>query len=130
VCALCFPDPAWPEEAIALLRSIVEEEREEEGGCETTTWMSPLLEDREASADEEAQLLEDEVVGWTEREDAYAEAVRLLDAMRGLGYVVEVFLELIGDWYQVVVRTGDRELICERPEQVEYLIGQAQNGTL
>lgn len=130
VCALCFPDPAWPEEAIALLRSIVEGEREEEGGCETAAWIAQPLSEEGATAGEEAPPLEGEVAGWTDRDEAYANAVRLLDAMTGSSYAVEVFLELIGDGYQVVVRSADGELVCEHPGQVEYLIGQAQNGTL
>jgi hypothetical protein len=44
--------------------------------------------------------------------------------------MAEVLLELIDDWYQVVVRGADGELVCTCPEHVEYLIGQAQNGTL
>jgi hypothetical protein len=130
VCALCFPDPDWPEEALALLRSIVEEKREEEDGSEATAGVSHMREERETCTGEETQTPGDEMVGWTEREEAYSEAVRLLDAMTSNGYLVEVFLELIGDGYLVVVRGGDSELICERSEQVEDLIWHAQNGTL
>lgn len=130
VCALCFPDPDWPEEVLALLRSIVEEKREEEDGSEAAAWMAPMQEGRETRTGEATQTPGDEVVGWTEREDAYAEAVRLLDTMTSNGYLVEVFLELIGDGYLVVVRGEDGELICERSAQVEDLIWHAQNGTL
>jgi hypothetical protein len=126
VCALCFPDPQWPEEAMTLLRSIVRGEKEDgEAPAE-----SQILREAEAVASGEAEPFEAILAGWAERDDAYDEALRLLDAFTCNGYEVEVFLERISEWYQVVVRGADGELVCACPEQVEYLIGQAQNGTL
>jgi hypothetical protein len=122
VCALCFPDPDWPEEALVLLQSIVE------GGKNTTAPFSEGLFAENAYG--EGDLCEETRTGWADRDDAYDEARRVLDALTRNGYMVEVCLELIGEGYQIVVRGADGELICMCPEQVEYLIGQAQDGML
>ncbi|HEU5376969.1 MAG TPA: hypothetical protein VFV38_16185 [Ktedonobacteraceae bacterium] len=127
VCALCFPDPEWPEEVLALLHSIVEHSdvapSEGEGQNAKRTSHAP-------SAEEEMTSSEAFDPGWVDRDEAYAYAIRLLDTITDAGYVVEVFLELMGERYQVVVRGADGELVCENPEQIAYLMEQAQNGTL
>jgi hypothetical protein len=127
VCALCFPDPQWPEEVLALLHSIVEHadvaSSEAESKNAEGTSHAP-------SAEEAMTGLEAFGPGWVDRDEAYAYTIRLLNAMMDSGYVVEVFLELIGERYQVVVRGADGELICENPEQIASLMEQAQNGAL
>jgi hypothetical protein len=86
--------------------------------------------DRMATETDDDQPFWSGAVGWSEREDAYTYAISLLEAMTQNGYMVEVRLRPTGSCYQVVLRGADGELICEGPEQVEYLIEQAQSRTL
>ncbi len=122
VCALCFPNSEWPEEVLTLLHSIVEHSDVARSEAERTSH-APFAE--EATTGSEAFD-----PGWVDRDEAYGYAIRLLDTIMDSGYVVEVFLELIGERYQVVVRGEDGELVCENPEQIASLMEQAQNGTL
>jgi hypothetical protein len=131
MCALCFPDPNWPEEAFTLLRSIVEEKSATDAALEVTK--EALLQipvAAEANQEKESRLLWEEAAGWVEREEAYVHGMRLINELAHYGYVVEVYLHLRGDHYQVIVRGADGELACETAEQVKYLIEQAQNGLL
>lgn len=115
---------------MALLHSIVDR-TQEGGGCEAVAgYLSQSPQEERAIAGEEAQPFKNTVAGWAKREDAYAYAVRLLDEMTCNGYVVEVFLELTGECYQVVLRGADGELVCGTVEQVEYLIEQARHRLL
>jgi hypothetical protein len=127
VCALCFPNLEWPEEVLTLLHSIVEHSdvarSEAESKNAERTPHVPFAE--EATTGSEAFD-----PGWVDRDEAYGYAIRLLDTIMDSGYVVEVFLELIGERYQVVVRGADGELVCENPEHIASLMEQAQNGTL
>ena len=119
VCVLCFPDPTWPAEALALLRSIVEpnDEQKSEGT------VAPTLVEVHASGEQASHV-------WADRDAAYREALHLLDALGNLGYAVEAFLELVGAWYQVVVRNDQNEWVCTCPEQIAFLIGQVQEEVL
>jgi len=128
VCALCVPDPAWPEEVMALLRSIVEEPPQAEREGEAEAWTAQPLAQESLSREELGQPREGG--GWTTREEAYADAVRVLDALAENGEVGEVLLEPRGKSYRVVVRGAGGEWICEGPEQAESLMEHIRHGTL
>jgi hypothetical protein len=131
VCACCFPDPAWSENALKLIHSIVEQNGAEDTGSEATEdTLRSAPETIEILAKEEQQSYEEAASGWIEREEAYACAAHLLDELARNGYAVEVYLHLAGEQYQVIVKGADGELICETAEQVGYLIEQAQKGLL
>jgi hypothetical protein len=66
--------------------------------------------------------------GWARSEDAYAVATQVLNTLACHRYEVEVFLERLGERYQVVIRSADEELICASQEQAEYLVEQAREG--
>jgi hypothetical protein len=130
VCALCFPDPDWPLEVLSLLQSFVEgktttsheDERTKNADEQAEDWTTTAIDGEQPTRSGDAE--------WTEREDAYAYGVYLLEAMTSNGYVVEIRLRPVGSHYQVVLRGADGEYLCERPEHIEYLIEQAQNRTL
>lgn len=118
----------WPPEVLSLLRSIVE-------GETVTRQEDERTEDAERQAMGLAGTMMDEEqpawhgdAGWAEREDAYAYGVSLLEAMTNKGYVTEVRLRPVGSHYRVVLRCDGTEYLCARPEHVEYLIGQAEQG--
>ncbi len=118
VCALCVPDPTWPEEALVLLRSIVQPEEEQER--ENTGAHAPQ---EEANAwDEQAPD------GWENRDAAYREALQLLDTLTSLGYDVEVFLERAGTGYQIGVCDDQSEWICTCPEHIDALVAQVSQS--
>ena len=130
VCALCFPDPTWPEEVLILLHSIVEGKTVTSGEHEKIEGTYLPAPDETVTKTEGRQQFLGEATEWTEREKAYAYGVHLLEAMTRNGYVVEVRLRPVGSRYQLVLKGADGELVCEKPKQVEYLIEQAQNRTL
>ena len=131
MCALCSPDPTWPDEALTLLRSLVEEEVAEgsaHAGAKDTTQSTQG--DLEIEPEEKERSCGENATGWLKREDASACGAFLLDEMARHGYVVEVYVHLVGERYHVIVRGVDGELVCETVEQATYLIEQARNKLL
>jgi hypothetical protein len=105
VCALCYPDPSWSDEVVALIRSIVVDQQELPGA------------------------------GWSDRTDAYIQAERLLQAIVDANYVgFEIKLSEGQDGrYFVVYRVladGAEDIVLGDQVQIDYLIEQAELGTL
>ncbi len=130
VCARCFPDPLWSEEVLALIRSIVEAQASVGPAKETTAGAHEHMPGGLPNASEDDQHSSPETAGWTEREEAHAHGVRLLQALMMNNYRADVRVRFTSERHQVVLVGEGCELVCVLPEHIEYVIAQAQNGTL
>ncbi|HEU5379400.1 MAG TPA: hypothetical protein VFV38_28590 [Ktedonobacteraceae bacterium] len=52
----------------------------------------------------------------------------ILEQLVANGYPVEVRGRVAGEWYQVVVVDEEEELVLQTPEQVAFVLAQAQTG--
>ena len=105
VCALCFPDPAWPEEVRQLIHSIV----------------------GTRAGSESEQAVFPETGRWTKREEAYTCGIHVLKTLAERGYTAEMTVRPTKEWYQIVLASEGHELVLETSEQALFLIEQVRN---
>ncbi len=132
VCALCFPDPAWPEEVRALIHSIVAA-RTSGGISKGATGAGDKKVSQTEERPPEGRSNPRHVPAtsrWTEREEAYVCGVRVLEALASSGYTAEMMVRPLEEWYQVVLVDEDCELVLETAEHVQCIIEQAHATAL
>lgn len=127
VCALCFPDPTWSEEVRALLHTIVEPRFSLEVIHESGQERSEKLFEEEMPASVCAERATD---SWTEREDAYAWGVYVIEALAAIGYTAEITVRGIEERYQVLLRSEGYEIALETPQQVQLVLEQVSRAAL
>src|SRR5258708_40248584 len=125
VCAHCFPDPTWPEEVRSLIRSIVEVKTNGEVSKGTIGAEETLSEASLPGAGNYPGHVPS-FGKWTEREEAYVCGRRVLEALASSGYLAEMVVRPLEEWYQVVLVDEGYELVLETDEQVQFLIDQAR----
>lgn len=119
VCALCSPDPTWSEEVRRLISSLVERqssaETTSEPGHETGTQYPDEALSKGGGSGQDA-------CPWTEREDAYAWGMYLLEALAASGHTAEMEVRASEEWYHVILRSAGCEVIMDTPEQVQVVL--------
>lgn len=124
VCARCSPDPGWPGQVQALIRSIVQP-RVARTLSQWAREVERLAGGQESARQGQSALSQ---CRWSTREEAYAWGVYVLERLVADGYPVEVRGRVTGEWYQVVVVDEEGELVLQTPEQVAFVLDQAHTG--
>src|SRR5260370_22231210 len=126
VCAHCFPDPTWPGEVRALIHSIVEVRTDGEVSKGTTGERDKKRSEASLPGAGNHPGRVPAPCRWTRREEASVCGMRVLEALTSSGYLAEMVVRPLEEWYQVVLVDEGYELVLETDEQVQFIIDQAR----